>query len=97
MEKVDRKREARAETVARIENAIEDELLKRLQTGTYGEIYNFPMHEYNKATISGHAFAKAIKCVSQTLEREVKKAREVDVEADEFEEAYESEEEAEKV
>ncbi len=33
----------------------------------------------------------------QTLEREVKKAREVDVDADEFEEAYESEEEAEQV
>eukprot|EP00210_Caulerpa_lentillifera_P003118 g2979.t2 len=78
VEKVDRKREARAEVVARIDNAIEDELLKRLQTGTYGDIYNFPMEQYNKA-----------------LEREVKKARELDVEADEFEEAYESEEEKE--
>lgn len=76
VEKVDRKREARAEVVARIENAIEDELLKRLQSGTYGDIYNFPMEQYNKA-----------------LEREVKKARELDLDADEFEEAYESEKE----
>lgn len=45
---MDRKREARAETVARVENAIEDELLKRLQSGTYGDIYNFPMEQYNK-------------------------------------------------
>lgn len=76
VEKVDRKREARAEVVARIDNAIEDELLKRLQSGTYGDIYNFPMEQYNKA-----------------LEREVKKARELDLDADEFEEAYDSEEE----
>ena len=48
VEKVDRRREARAETVARIDNAIEDELLKRLQSGTYGDIYNFPMEQYNK-------------------------------------------------
>jgi len=74
VEKVDRRREARAETVARIDNAIEDELLKRLQSGTYGDIYNFPLQQYNKA-----------------LEREVKKAREVDLNIDEFEEAYESE------
>jgi len=47
VEKVDRRREARAETVARIENAIEDELIKRLRSGTYGEIYNLPVHEYN--------------------------------------------------
>lgn len=52
VEKVDRRREARAETVARIDNAIEDELLKRLQAGTYGDIYNFPMEQYNKVLMS---------------------------------------------
>ncbi|CAD7700572.1 unnamed protein product [Ostreobium quekettii] len=48
-EKVERKREARAEVVARVDNAIENELLNRLKTGTYGDIYNFPMEQYNKA------------------------------------------------
>eukprot|EP00803_Ostreobium_quekettii_P010632 evm.model.scf_78.1 EVM.evm.TU.scf_78.1 scf_78:11653-16092(-) len=47
-EKVERKREARAEVVARVDNAIENELLNRLKTGTYGDIYNFPMEQYNK-------------------------------------------------
>lgn len=47
-EKLERKREARAEIVARLDNAIENELLTRLRSGTYGDIYNFPLEQYNK-------------------------------------------------
>lgn len=32
-----------------METAIEAELLKRLQAGTYGDIYNFPTAQYEKA------------------------------------------------
>ena len=40
------KREARAKKVALIENAIEKELLDRLQKGVYGEIYNLPQKTF---------------------------------------------------
>lgn len=43
------RREAKAEKAANVTGAIEAELMARLQSGTYGDIYNFPMAQYNSA------------------------------------------------
>jgi protein MAK16 len=49
VERREARREAKAEAAAKVEKSIERELLARLKQGTYGDIYNFPVKEYQTA------------------------------------------------
>eukprot|EP00871_Galdieria_phlegrea_P004134 jgi/Galph1/4721/GphlegSOOS_G3386.1 len=46
VERRERSREKKAEGVAKLEKKVEEELLARLRSGTYDDIYNFPTPQY---------------------------------------------------
>lgn len=84
-EKQETRKEAKAEIAAHLDLAIEKELLQRLQSGTYGDIYNFPTKEYERVLAMEEMEATA---------DEDEMAADVEQEVEE-EEEYEREEEPE--
>lgn len=82
-ERKERSREMRALTVSRLEQAIEGELLKRLQSGVYGDMYNLKQKEFEDVLEEGTNKLEFIEDDEEEDEEELEEEYEYDYDLEE--------------
>lgn len=96
-EKQLKRKEAKAETAAQLDQSIEKELLARLQSGTYGDIYNFPQRQYEAALAQEEVEDEEREAAEAAEEEEAEMEEYVEGDEEDEDEEFDEEEDEEEI